>query len=149
MCQMYRKPCACGQRTAEIFFGHMVLDQSAIAGLYCPDCGRSVAVDEKTMVNDNGWVLELDSDVIKVYAPRMKLDSETVTAEQVFDGDYVTWVGFSPEDNQCRTVERDAIMKETAGDTRAQFEALKKWAVDREKRYHSEGWRKVTHGLRQ
>lgn len=148
MCQMYRKQCACGQRTAEIFFGHMVMDQGCIAGLYCPECSTTVDVDKTTMVNDNGWVLELDEDIMKVYAPRMKLDADTVTAEKVFDGEYVTWVGFSPEDNQRRTAEREAIMKETAGDTRGQFEALKKWAVEREKKFHEEGWRKASNQIR-
>lgn len=147
MCQMYRKPCACGQKTAEIFFGNMVLDQSAIAALYCPECSQTVDVDAGTMVNDNGWVLEMDADIIRTYAARMKLDSDTVTAEKVFDGGFVTWVGFSPDDNMRRAVERDNIMKETAGDKRAQFEALKKWAVDREKKFLAEGWRKVLHPM--
>lgn len=144
MCQMFRKECACGQKTAEIFFGKMVLDQSAIAALYCPECSATVDVDKQTMVNDNGWVLELDSDVMKAFAPRMTLEADTVTAEKVFDGEYVTWVGFSPEDNQRRTIERENIMKATAGDTRAQFEALKKWAVEREKKFYEEGWRKAS-----
>lgn len=147
MCQMYRKQCTCGQNTAEIFFGNMVLDQSAIVSLYCPECGPTVDVDAHTMVNDNGWIIELDTDIMRAYSARMKLDPETVTAEKVFDGGFVTWVGFSPDDNQRRTIERDNIMKETAHDKRAQFEALKKWAVDREKKFHAEGWRKVVHPM--
>jgi hypothetical protein len=145
---MYRKPCTCGQKTAEIFFGKMVLDQSAIANLYCPECSHTVDVSKSTMVEDNGWVIELDPDVMRAFAPRMSLDPETVTAEKVFDGDYVTWVGFSPEDNQRRTTERECIMKETCGDTRAQFEALKKWAVERERKFYEEGWRKASTRVR-
>lgn len=37
-------------------------------------------------------------------------------------------------------------MKETAGDTRGQFEALKRWAVEREQRFFTEGWRKAVKG---
>lgn len=143
MCQSYRKPCSCGQKTSEIFFGKMVLDESAVRSLYCPECSATVDVDPKTMVEDNGWVLELDADVMQAYAPRMEMKVDEVTAEKVFDGDYVTWVGFSPEDNVQRSKERAEIARQTSGDTRAQFEALKKWAVEREKRFFDEGWRKA------
>lgn len=143
MCQSYRKPCACGQKTSEIFFGKMVLDESAVREVYCPDCSSTVDINPKTMVPDNGWVLELDEDVMTVFAPRMEMDSEGVTAEQVFDAEYVTWVGFSPEDNRQRSEEREDIAKRFAGDLKGQFEALKQWAVNREKRFYSDGWRKA------
>ena len=106
MCQSYRKPCACGQKTSEIFFGKMVLDEAAVRGVYCPQCSSTVDLDTKTMVPDNGWVLELDADVIAAFAPRMEMTHDDVTAEKVFDADYVTWVGFSPEDNRTRSEER-------------------------------------------
>ena len=143
MCQSYRKPCACGQKTSEIFFGKMVLDEAAVRQVYCPECSTTVEVDPKTMVPDNGWVLELDEDVMTAYAPRMDLAVDGVTAEQVFDGDYVTWVGFSPDDNHQRSVERAEIAERFQGDVRGQFEALKQWALDREKRFYSAGWRKA------
>lgn len=144
MCQSYRKTCTCGQRTSELFFGKMVLDESAVRGVYCPQCSATVNVDPVTMVEDNGWVLELDPEVLRVFAPRMEMTPDAVTADKVFDEEYVTWVGFSPEDNVQRSTERAEIAKRTAGDTRAQFEALKKWAVEREKRFYDEGWRKAT-----
>jgi hypothetical protein len=143
MCQSYRKPCACGQKTAEIFFGKMVLDESSVRGVYCPECSATIDVDGTAMVADNGWILELDPDVLRAFAPRMSLEPDRVTAEQVFDEEYATWVGFSPEDNVQRSKERDEIAKSTKGDTRAQFEALKRWAIDREKRFYDEGWRKA------
>jgi hypothetical protein len=121
----------------------MVLDEAAVRGVYCPECSGTVDLDPKTMVPDNGWVLELDEDVMSVFAPRMEMDSEEVTAEKVFDADYVTWVGFSPEDNRQRSEEREEIAKRFAGDLKGQFEALKQWALDREKRFYSAGWRKA------
>lgn len=143
MCQSYRKPCTCGQKTSEIFFGKMVLDESAVREVYCPECSATVDVDPKTMVEDNGWVLELDPDVMQVYAPRMNMTADAVTAEKVFDEEYVTWVGFSPEDNVQRSKERNQIAQQHSGDPRGQFEALKQWAVDRERRFYDEGWRKA------
>jgi hypothetical protein len=143
MCQSYRKPCACGQKTSEIFFGKMVLDEAAVRGVYCPECSTTVDLDAKTMVPDNGWVLELDPDVMAAYAPRMDMTSEEVTAEKVFDGDYVTWVGFSPEDNRTRSEERAEIARRFEGDLKGQFEALIQWALERESRFYSAGWRKA------
>ncbi|MDW7712449.1 MAG: hypothetical protein SCH98_18450 [Deferrisomatales bacterium] len=143
MCQSYRKACACGQRTSEIFFGKMVLDEAAVRQVYCPQCSATADLDPVSMVQDNGWVLELDPEVLRVFAPRMEMNPDSVTAEKVFDEEFVTWVGFSPEDNAQRSTERAEIAKQTEGDTRAHFEALKKWAVEREKRFYDEGWRKA------
>jgi hypothetical protein len=145
MCQSYRKPCACGQKTSEIFFGKMVLDESAVREVYCPECAATADVDPNTMVVDNGWILELDYDVIKTFAPRMDLPAAEVTAEKVFDQEFATWVGFSPEDNVQRNVEREQIAKENEGNVKGQFEALKRWAIQREKRFYEEGWRKAAH----
>lgn len=146
MCQMFRKECSCGQRTGEIFFGNMLLDEASVVELYCPQCSATVDPDPVSMVEDNGWLLELDPDILKVYSPRMQLDPETVNASQVFDADFVTWVGFSPEDNKRRAEERERIIQETAGDKKAQFMALKQWAMDREKKFVTEGWRKAVKG---
>lgn len=143
MCQSYRKPCVCGQRTAELFFGQMVLDEASVKAVYCPQCSATVDPDPVTMVEDNGWILELDADVLRAYAPRMNMTPDEVTAEKVFDGDFVTWVGFSPEDNVQRVRERRKIEEQFAGDLKGHFEALKKWALDRERRFYAEGWRKA------
>ena len=143
MCQSYRKPCVCGQRTAELFFGKMVLDEAAVRAVYCPECSATVEIDPVSMVEDNGWILELDPDILRAYAPRMDMNPEEVTAEKVFDGDYVTWVGFSPEDNVQRVKERQEIERRYAGDLKGHFEALKRWAIERERRFYEEGWRKA------
>jgi hypothetical protein len=121
----------------------MVLDEAAVREVYCPECSSTVNVDPRTMLVDNGWILELDADVIRALAPRMQMEAATVTAERVFDEDYCTWVGFSPEDNHQRSHERSEIAKKHSGDTRGQFEALKRWAVERERRFVQEGWRKA------
>jgi len=42
MCQSYRKACACGQQTSEIFFGKMILDEKSIAQVYCPECSGDI-----------------------------------------------------------------------------------------------------------
>jgi hypothetical protein len=124
----------------------MLLDQAAVVELYCPQCSATVDDDPVAMVEDNGWVLELDADILKAYSPRMQLDADTVNAAQVFDAGFVTWVGFSPEDNQNRALEREQIMADNADNKGAQFTAIKQWAIDREKKFVTEGWRKALKG---
>ena len=95
MCQSYRKTCACGRNTAEIFFGRMVLDEKAIAGLYCPECSQGVPTQSSDMVHDNDWVLALNMEVVRMRAPVMGISPENVTADWVFDEGYATWVGIT------------------------------------------------------
>lgn len=143
MCQSYIKSCACGQREAEMMFGNMVLDEASVKGLYCPECSAAVDYRDGAMVSDNGWILELDEDVIKAFAPRMRMEYDEVTAEKVFDEGYVSWVGMTPEDNRTRSRERQIILDKFAADKREQFEALKRWAIAREKQFVAQGWRKA------
>ena len=143
MCQSYIKSCACGQNAAEMMFGNMILDESVVKGLYCPKCSATVESDPVEALEDNGWTLELDKDVMALFSPRMTLDGDEVTAEKVFDGGYVTWVGMTPDDNQTRRKERELLMAKYDGDKLEQFQALKRWAIAREKQFVAEGWRKA------
>ena len=45
MCQSYRKVCTCGKHTTEIFFGRMILDETSVAKVYCPDCSQNIETD--------------------------------------------------------------------------------------------------------
>ena len=71
MCQSYKVPCTCNQNTAEIFFGKMVLNETVIEEVYCPRCSQNTDTDIDSRVWDNGWVLELNMDVIRQYAGSM------------------------------------------------------------------------------
>lgn len=143
MCQSYHRQCACGQKTSEIFFGNNVLTPSVVREVYCPDCSRAAEADPRDSVKDNGWILVLDREAMETSAPRMQLDASSVTADQVFEGDYVTWVGFAPEDNVLRAQEREELAQRYASDRRGHFAALKTWAMEREARLAEEGWRKA------
>ena len=80
MCQSYKKKCVCNQKTAEIFFGKMVLDEKSVAQLYCPKCSRDIDTDCNHRVWDNNWVLELDMDVIRTHANSMGASPSDLTA---------------------------------------------------------------------
>ncbi len=143
MCQSYRKACACGNRTSEIFFGKMVLDEQVIAEVYCPKCSHDIDTERDDRVWDNGWVLELNMDRVRTRAALMEISSEDVTADWVFDEGYATWVGITPEDFQTREQERAEVQKLAKTDLRAYIQAMKEWGLSREKRFISEGWRKA------
>jgi len=143
MCQSFRKTCSCGEHTAEIFFGRNILDEKAIEGVCCPECSRNVERDKGGMVYDNGWILQLDMEVIKVSASLMGILPDEVTADQVFDEGYATWVGVTPDESESRNRERAEILKLAKVDLPAYMQAMKAWGMDREKRFTEEGWRKM------
>ena len=98
MCESFKTKCACGQKTAEIFFGKMVLAESSVTQVYCPKCSQNVDCERIDRVWDNGWVLELDMDVLRAHANSMGILPQEVTAAWVFDQGYATWVGITPDD---------------------------------------------------
>ncbi len=143
MCQSYRKDCVCGQNTGEIFFGKTVLDEQSVEQLYCPECSQNVETDGNNRVWDNGWVLELDMDVVRTHASTMGVSPQEVTANWVFDAGYVTWVGIIPDDYKQKAQERAEILKLAKTDLLAYYQAMKEWGLNREKRFTKEGWRKM------
>jgi hypothetical protein len=143
MCQSYRKQCACSQNTAEIFFGRMVLDEKAIAQVYCPKCSQDIETGRDNRVWDNGWVLELNMDIVRIRANVMEISAEEITADWVFDEGFTTWVGITPDDSQRRNLERSEIQVLAKTDLRAYIQAMKDWGLSREKRFVNEGWRKM------
>lgn len=144
MCQSYRKVCACGERASEIFFGKMVLDEGSVVEVYCPKCSQRVDPSSDDRVWDNGWVLQLNMDVVRARARVMGVAPEAVTASWVFDEGYATWVGLTPDDFQKREAERSEIQKLAKTDLRAYVRAMKEWGRARERRLAEEGWRKVS-----
>ena len=143
MCQSYRKECVCGKNTAEIFFGKMVLDEQSVEQVYCPECSQKVESNSANKVWDNGWVLELDMDVVRTHASTMGISPQEATANWVFDAGYVTWVGIIPDDYKQKAQERAEILKLAKTDLLAYYQAMKDWGLEREKRFTQEGWRKM------
>lgn len=143
MCQSYRKTCACGRQTSEIFFGKYILDEKVVAEVYCPECSRGIDSKKENRVRDNGWVLELDMQVVRSRAAMMETSPDEVTADWVFDEGYATWVGITPDDFQTRERERSEIQKMAKTDLKQYMQAMKDWGLRREQRFVSEGWRKA------
>ena len=143
MCQSYKIACNCNKNKAEIFFGKMVLNETAIEDLYCPQCSQSVDLKKDNRVWDNNWVLEMNMDVVRQHAGSMGISAHEVTAETVFDEGYATWVGITPDDTKRRNQERDEIQKLAKTDILAYYQAMKEWGLNREQKFSDEGWRKM------
>jgi hypothetical protein len=143
MCQSYKIACTCNRNTAEIFFGKMILNETAIEEVYCPQCSQDVDCQHASRVWDNGWVLEMNMDMVRQYAGSMGIAPQELTAEKVFDDGYATWVGITPDDTERRNRERDEIQKLAKTDVLAYFEAMKEWGLNREQKFSKQGWRKM------
>lgn len=143
MCESYHLQCQCGQKSAELFFGKMLLDRSSVAKLFCPGCGKEPESLGPESVWDNDWILELNMDIIRSHASTFGMAAGQLTAEWVFDRGYVTWVGTTPDDTLTRNRERDEIQVLAKTDLAAYIQAMKNWGIEREKRFVNEGWRKM------
>jgi len=143
MCESFKTTCVCGQKTAEIFFGKMVLAETSVAKVFCPNCSQDIDTDRADRVWDNDWILELDMNVLQLHAASMGIAPHDVTAEWVFDQGYATWVGITPDDTERRNQERAEIQKLAKTDLLAYYTAMKEWGLTREKKFMKEGWRKM------
>ncbi len=143
MCESFKTNCVCGQKTAEIFFGKMVLAENSVTQVYCPVCSQDIDTERNERVWDNDWILEFDMNVLSTHAASMGIAPQEVTAEWVFDQGYATWVGITPDDTERRNQERDEILKLAKTDLHAYYQAMKEWGLSREKKFMEEGWRKM------
>jgi hypothetical protein len=143
MCESYILKCQCGDKKGEIFFGKMLLDESSVKQLFCPNCSRGHDERQQDRILDNGWVLELNMDIIKSHAATFGMAADSISADWVFDSGYVTWVGITPDDTERRNRERDKIQQLAKTDILTYINAMKEWGIGREKRFSKEGWRKM------
>lgn len=143
MCESTTLKCNCGTHEAELFFGKMLLDETSVKQLFCPDCSQGVDRSQPDVVWDNGWVLQLDMAVVRQYSATFSVDGDDLIAEWVFDSGYVTWVGITPDDTQRRNREREKIQQLAQNDILAYVQAMKEWGRERESRFSKEGWRKM------
>ena len=85
----------------------------------------------------------MNMDLIGKYASTFGIDATELTAGWVFDRGYVTWMGITPDDTVSRNREREKIQVLAQTDLLAYMKAMKEWGMEREKRFISEGWRKM------
>ena len=143
MCDSYHLTCHCGKKSADLFFGKMVLNQQAVLALLCPECSAGQALRQADTVWDNSWALTLDMAIVASHAATFGVNASEITAEWIFDQGYVTWVGITPEDIASRNREREELQNLAKTDLRAYLAAMREWGIGREKRFSDQGWRKM------
>ncbi len=144
MCQEVKKTCSCGQRDAAFHLRDNVMDQKVIDRLFCPSCSADQDVDQETMVRDNGWVIEYDMDLARMFAiTKLAMDPAHVNPELIFDEGYVTWREMYPGETEDITDERNKIIAMKDSDPKEYLTAINSWAVERIQRLKDDGWRKA------
>ena len=144
MCQEVKKTCSCGQKNASFHLRDNVMGQEVIDRLFCPSCSADQKIDQETMVRDNGWVIEYDMDLARMFAiTKLAMDPAHVNPELIFDEGYATWREMYPGETEDITDERNKIIAMKDSDPKEYLAAINSWAVERIQRLKDDGWRKA------
>jgi hypothetical protein len=147
MCQSYKRTCECGSQAAEFTMRDEIMPPDVVKMLYCPSCGSTVEFQDKTMVNDNGWIIEYDMELAEFYSHQLGASPEAFCPDYIFDEGYCSWAGYCPGDMERAALEKAEIVKMMKVDPKAYIGAIKDWGHDRARRLAEEGWRKATAAL--
>ncbi len=120
------------------------MSQEVIDRLFYPFCSGTVAFEKGRMVEDNGWVLEYDMDLARMYAiAKLGVGAAQVQPGFVFDEGYVTWREMYPGETRDIADERKEIISMKEKDSQKYLAAINAWAVERIARLKAAGWRKA------
>jgi len=142
MCVDHSKTCTCGKNSASFNFRDNVLPFEAVAHLYCPACSKDIIYSSRSMLSDNGWIIEFDMDAARFMMQKIASASE-VSPEFLFDEGYCTWRGVYPGDHIDSLAEREELMKLAKTDKKRYFDEFKTWGIKRMERLAQAGWRKA------
>lgn len=144
MCQEVNRLCSCGKEKVSFHLRDNIMSQEVIDRLFCPDCSGTVAFEQERMVNDNGWVIEYDMDLARMYAiAKLGLEPAQVQPEFVFDEGYAAWREMYPGETGDIADERNRIIAMKEKDPQEYLAAINAWAVERVARMKAAGWRKA------
>lgn len=143
MCMAVEKECKCGKERARLHHLDSILPYETIKGLYCPSCSGDLPFNPGTMVEDNGWLIEYDMEMVSLHAHKMGLRQEDVTPEEIFDRGYSSWQGFTPNDLDQANKEKRELAKLAKTDPGGYLQKIRQWSIDRARRLQAEGWRKA------
>lgn len=141
MCMDHRLMCKCGSNNAGFNFRNEILPPEVVRGLFCPRCSSDIAYDHKSMLTDNGWIIEYDMEVAE--AMKSKLPADDITPSFIFDEGYCTWRGVYPTDHIDSVKEREELIRLAKEDPVRYLEEFKSWGKQRMERLAKEGWRKA------
>lgn len=144
MCQEVNRNCSCGKENVSFHLRDNIMSQEVIDRLFCPSCSRTVALEKGRMVEDNGWVIEYDMELARMYAiAKLGMEAAQVQPGFVFDEGYVTWREMYPGETRDIADERKKIISMKEKNPQEYLTAINAWAIDRIARLKAEGWRKA------
>ncbi|MEN8141209.1 MAG: hypothetical protein ABFR97_08320 [Thermodesulfobacteriota bacterium] len=144
MCVEVKKRCECGQQEVQFHFRDNIMDPEVIDRLYCPTCSADVAVDQRAMVADNGWLIKYDMTMAAMFAiTKLDMAGSSATPDFLFDHGYATWLEMYPGEKQDVKAERQEIIARKDDDPMAYLREINDWAVARVERLKEMGWRKA------
>ena len=144
MCIDVRKTCECGARTIQFHLRDNLLQPDVIQRVFCPDCPGYSGFDGRSMLNDNGWVVEYDMVLAAMLlTAKLQLDPEEVCPEFLFDRGYACWLEMYPGEREDIREERERIMALLREDQQQYLQTIQRWNIDRVTRLKAAGWRKA------
>ncbi len=144
MCQEINKECSCGKERVSFHLRDNIMSQEVIDRLFCPACSAAITFAPERMVADNGWVIEYDMDLARMYAiAKLGLEPTQVLPELVFDSGFVTWREMYPGETRDIAGERERIIAIKEHNPQEYLTTINAWAVERIARMKTAGWRKA------
>ena len=143
MCIEIKHNCVGGHQSAQFSNLDNILPATVIDKVYCPECSEKPEFDAKTMLEDNGWLIEYDMELASYLLGKQGIEKEEVTPAYIFDGRYATWQGMSPTDMAESIRQRQEIIALAKVDKKKYFETMKSWSIDRMQAFTEAGWRKA------
>lgn len=144
MCIEVRKKCHCGQHSVQFHMRDNIMSAEVVAGLSCPSCSPGMTLDRATMLEDNGWIIEYDMDLARMFAiTKLAIKTESLSPAFLFDSGYACWREMYPGESEDIAGEREMIIAGKEEDPRGYLTAINSWAINRINRLKKEGWRKA------
>lgn len=144
MCQEVCKRCSCGRERVFFHLRDNIMGQEVIDRLFCPVCSGTIVLDEERMIEDNGWVIEYDMELARMYAiAGLGMSPERVGPGFVFDEGYAAWREMYPGESREVAAERARILAIREEDPREYLLVINAWAVARIERLKAAGWRRA------
>ena len=144
MCIDVRKTCECGANTVQFHLRDNILQSDVIQRLFCPNCPGNTGFDDRSMLNDNSWVVEYDMILAAMLlTAKLQVEPEVVCPEFLFDQGYACWLEMYPGEREDIREEKEKIMALLRRDQREYLQAIQSWNIDRVAHLKAAGWRKA------
>jgi hypothetical protein len=142
MCLHQRLSCVCGKNEAYLFHRNDILPEGVVVKVYCPACAHEVSPDSSTMVEDVGWLIEYDMEAAEFFLQQGGIDGP-VTPEFIFDEEYCSWYGLSPNDLEENARLHQELLPLQKRDKKSYINRLKEKRLRYVEELKKAGWRKA------